>query len=54
LTLTGYYLGEAWTTFSDEASSAFTLVSVVIAAIVGIAGIWYVRRKKRTTPKEKQ
>jgi membrane protein DedA with SNARE-associated domain len=55
LTLTGYYLGEAWTTFSDEASSAFTLVSVaVIAAIVGIAGIWYVRRKKRTTPREKQ
>jgi membrane protein DedA with SNARE-associated domain len=55
LTLTGYYLGEAWTTFSDEASSAFTLVSVaVIAAIVGTAGIWYVRRKKRTTPREKQ
>lgn len=55
LTLTGYYLGEAWTAFSDQASSAFTLASIaIIAAIVGIVGIWYVRRKKRTSPKEKQ
>jgi membrane protein DedA with SNARE-associated domain len=55
LTLTGYYLGEAWTAFSDQVSSAFTLASVaIIGTVVGIVGIWYVRRNKRTSPKEKQ
>ena len=47
LTLAGYYLGEAWKGFSDEASSVFNVVSVVVIAsiIIGI-GIWYTRRKK--------
>jgi membrane protein DedA with SNARE-associated domain len=55
LTLIGYYLGEAWTTFSDQVSSAFTLASIaIVGTVVGIIGIWFVRRNKRTSPKEKQ
>lgn len=47
LTLAGYYLGEAWSGFSEQASSAFTIVSIII--ILGIAagiGIWYTKRRK--------
>jgi membrane protein DedA with SNARE-associated domain len=49
LTLTGYYLGEAWSSFSDQASSLFAIVSIaVLAAAVAGAGIWFVRRRKKT------
>jgi LPXTG-motif cell wall-anchored protein len=47
LTLAGYYLGEAWSKFSEQASSAFTIVTIiVIAGIVAGAGFWYGRRKR--------
>ena len=47
LTLAGYYLGEAWSKFSEQASSAFTIVTFIIIAIL-IAGIgyWYSIRKR--------
>ncbi|HEX7031496.1 MAG TPA: DedA family protein [Nitrososphaera sp.] len=45
LTLAGYYLGEAWSSFSAQASMAFTIVSIIlIGAIVAGIGIWYTRR----------
>ena len=54
LTLVGYYLGEAWSSFSDRASSAFAIVTIVIVAgAVAAVGIWYGRRKKASA-KEKQ
>ena len=47
LTLTGYYLGEAWSSFSEQASYAFTIVTfIVIAVIVAGVGLWYSRRKR--------
>lgn len=47
LTLTGYYLGEAWSSFSQQASYAFTIVTfIVIAVIVAGVGLWYSRRKR--------
>jgi len=47
LTLAGYYLGEAWSGFSDQASSAFTIVSIiVVAGIVAGIGVWYIRSRK--------
>lgn len=47
LTFAGYYLGEAWRRFSEQASSAFTIVTfVVIVVIVSGAGFWYSRRKR--------
>jgi membrane protein DedA with SNARE-associated domain len=47
LTLAGYYLGEAWRGFSEQVSSAFTIVSiVVIAGIIAAIGVWYGRRRK--------
>jgi membrane protein DedA with SNARE-associated domain len=47
LTLTGYYLGEAWSRFSEQVSSAFTIVSfIVIAVIIAGVGFWYSRRKR--------
>jgi membrane protein DedA with SNARE-associated domain len=47
LTLTGYYLGEAWSKFSEQASSAFTIVTIiVIAATIAGVGFWYSRRKR--------
>jgi membrane protein DedA with SNARE-associated domain len=49
LTLAGYYLGEAWRGFSEQASSAFTIVSlIVIAGIIAGIGVWYGRRRKAT------
>jgi LPXTG-motif cell wall-anchored protein len=49
----GYYLGEAWATFSDQVSSAFSVASVaIIAAVIGIVGLWYVRRKKKNSQKK--
>jgi membrane protein DedA with SNARE-associated domain len=54
LTLAGYYLGEAWTRFSEQASSAFTIVTVVVIAgiILGLVGLWYTRRRKRASAKQ--
>ncbi len=47
LTLTGYYLGEAWSRFSEPVSSAFTIVTfMVIAVIILGVGFWYKRRKR--------
>ncbi len=48
LTLAGYYLGEAWSKFSEQASYAFMIVTfiVIAAAIVGGVGFWYSRRKR--------
>ncbi len=47
LTLAGYYLGEAWSQFSEQASSASTIISLVLIAAI-IAGVifWYSRRKR--------
>ena len=47
LTLTGYYLGEAWSKFSEQISSAFTIVTfvVIVVIIVGV-GFWYSRRRR--------
>jgi LPXTG-motif cell wall-anchored protein len=53
LTLVGYYLGEAWDSFSDELSSMFTIIGIaVIAAIIGIVGILFFRRKNKAHAKE--
>jgi membrane protein DedA with SNARE-associated domain len=47
LTLAGYYLGEAWRDFSEQASFAFTIVSiVVVAGIIAAIGVRYGMRKK--------
>ena len=47
LTLTGYYLGEAWSSFSEQASIAFAIVSIiVVSAIVAGVSVWYTRRWK--------
>ena len=44
LTLAGYYLGEAWSSFSEQASTAFAIVSIiVVAGIAAGVGIWYTR-----------
>jgi membrane protein DedA with SNARE-associated domain len=47
LTLSGYYLGEAWSKFSEQVSTAFTIVTfIVIALIIAGGGFWYSRRKR--------
>ncbi|MFL6492399.1 MAG: DedA family protein [Nitrososphaera sp.] len=47
LTFVGYYLGKAWSKFSDQASSAYSIVSfVVIAALVAGIVFWYSKRKR--------
>ena len=47
LTLAGYYLGEAWIGFSEQASSAFTIVSIiVVAGIVAGTTVWYSKRRQ--------
>src|SRR5215218_9164358 len=47
LTLSGYYLGEAWSKFSEQVSTAFTIVTfIVIAVIIAGGGFWYSRRKR--------
>jgi membrane protein DedA with SNARE-associated domain len=54
LTLAGYYLGEAWSMYSEQVSSAFTIVSIiVIAGLAAVMGVWYSRRKNAAT-KERQ
>jgi membrane protein DedA with SNARE-associated domain len=47
LTLAGYYLGEAWSKFSEQLASAFTIVTfIVIAAIIAGVGFWYAKCKR--------
>jgi membrane protein DedA with SNARE-associated domain len=47
LTFVGYYLGEAWSKFSEQASSAYSVVSfIVIAALVAGIVFWYSKRKR--------
>ncbi len=47
LTLAGYYLGEAWSKFSEQASSAFSIVTfIVIAILIAGVGFWYGMRKR--------
>jgi membrane protein DedA with SNARE-associated domain len=47
LTLAGYYLGEAWSKFSEQASSAFSIVTfIVIAILIAGIGFWYSMRKR--------
>ncbi|MDQ5863361.1 MAG: DedA family protein [Thermoproteota archaeon] len=53
LTLVGYYLGEAWTNFSDQLSSAFTIITIIlIAAAIAAVGFWYTKRSRRTSAKQ--
>lgn len=56
LTLVGYYLGEAWAAFSEQASDAFTIAGIaIVAALIGVVGYMFVRRKKnRASAKEEQ
>ena len=52
LTLVGYYLGEAWSGFSDDLSSAFSIIGIaVVAAVLAIAGVVFVKRRHRTPAK---
>src|SRR5215217_7881097 len=47
LTFTGYYLGEAWSKFSEQASSADSIVTfIVIAALIAGVAFWYSKRKR--------
>lgn len=48
LTLVGYYLGEAWRNFSDQLSSAFTIITLILiaAAAIAVVGFWYSRRRR--------
>ena len=53
LTLVGYYLGEAWSSFSDELSSVFTLIGIAaVAGVLAVIGIIFVRRRQKTPAKE--
>jgi membrane protein DedA with SNARE-associated domain len=52
LTVAGYYLGEAWSRFSEHASSAFNVITFVdTAGVIGRIGLWYIRRRKRASAK---
>jgi membrane protein DedA with SNARE-associated domain len=47
LPLESYYLGEAWSEFSEQASYAFAILGlIVVAAMVAGIGVWYARRGK--------
>jgi membrane protein DedA with SNARE-associated domain len=47
LTFAGYYLGEAWIKFSEQASSADSIVTfIVIAALIAGVAFWYSKRKR--------
>jgi membrane protein DedA with SNARE-associated domain len=48
LTLVGYYLGEAWRNFSDQLSSAFSIITLILiaAAAIAVTGFWYSRRRR--------
>lgn len=47
LTLVGFYLGEAWGRASEQLSSAFAVIGViVVVAIIAGAIAWYVKRRR--------
>jgi membrane protein DedA with SNARE-associated domain len=51
LTLIGYLLGEAWNTFSDQLSSIFNVIAILILlgiAIIFVARYYHNNRNKRT------
>jgi len=53
LTLVGYYLGEAWSSFSEELSSAFSVIGIaIVAAAITIIGVIFVRRRNKPSAKE--
>jgi membrane protein DedA with SNARE-associated domain len=53
LTLVGYYLGEAWSGFSEGLSSAFSLIGIaVVAVVLAVIAIVFVRRRHKTPAKE--
>ena len=53
LTLVGYYLGEAWSSFSDELSSTFTVIGIaVVAGIIAVIGVVFLRRKNKASARE--
>ncbi len=53
LTLVGYYLGEAWSSFSEQLSSVFTVAGIgIVAVAIAIVGFWFVRRKNKASAKE--
>lgn len=53
LTLVGYYLGEAWGSYSDDLSSAFSIIGIAIVAVaLAIAGVIFVRRRHKAPAKE--
>jgi membrane protein DedA with SNARE-associated domain len=53
LTLVGYYLGEAWRSFSEGLSSAFSLIGIVlVAGVLAVIGFLFVRRRHKTPAKE--
>jgi membrane protein DedA with SNARE-associated domain len=55
LTLVGYYLGEAWSSFSEELSSVFSVIGIaVVAAIVAIIGVVFIRRRGRKAPAKEE
>jgi membrane protein DedA with SNARE-associated domain len=52
LTFAGYYLGEAWSKFSEQASSAFSIVTLIVIILLIAGGcFWYIKRK-RTSAKQ--
>jgi membrane protein DedA with SNARE-associated domain len=52
LTFAGYYLGEAWSKFSEQASSAFSIVTLIVITVLIVGcGFWYSKRK-RTSAKQ--
>ena len=55
LTLVGYYLGEAWSSFSEELSSAFSVIGIaIVAAAITIIGVIFVRRRNKPSAKEQR
>lgn len=53
LTLVGYYLGEAWSAFSEQASDVLTIAGIaIVAAVVALIGVMFVRNRNKASPKE--
>jgi membrane protein DedA with SNARE-associated domain len=48
LTFAGYYLGQAWSKFSEQASSAFSIVTFIVIAVIiaGVGFFWYSKRRR--------
>jgi membrane protein DedA with SNARE-associated domain len=52
LTLAGYYLGEAWSKFSEQVSSVFTIVTLIVIAILIVGIIYWYKARKRASAKQ--